>query len=117
MSRIRDDHYYLVFGWMLNVLDLKSNELVVFAIIYGFSQSEANEFRGSLTYLQEFANLKSQQTVINTLKSLLDKNYIVKNEYVQGNVRRVSYKYNKEYIESMKGSINDYKDKINIPHK
>ena len=34
--RIRDENFYTVLGWMLNVLGLKGNELIVFAIIYSF---------------------------------------------------------------------------------
>ena len=36
---------------MITELELKGNELLVYAIINGFSQSEDQEFSGSLSYL------------------------------------------------------------------
>ena len=81
--QIRNENFYTVLGWMLNVLELKGNELIIFAIIYSFSQDGESEFNGSLTYLQNFSNIKSQNTVMATLKSLTDKNYIIKREYMK----------------------------------
>ena len=34
------DNYINIQGWMRTDLDLKGNELLVYAIIYGFSQTE-----------------------------------------------------------------------------
>ncbi len=103
--QIRNENFYTVLGWMLNVLELKGNELIVFAIIYSFSQDGESEFNGSLTYLQKFSNIKSQNTVMATLKSLNEKNYILKRPYVKNNVQRVAYKANLEYIDKCKGSL------------
>mgnify|MGYP006917400816 CR=1 FL=1 len=61
--KIRNENFYTVLGWMLNVLELKGNELIVFAIIYSFSQDGESEFTGSLTFMQTFANIKAQNTV------------------------------------------------------
>lgn len=72
--RIKNENFYTVFGWMLNVLELKGNELIVFAIVYSFSQDGESEFTGSLNYLQTFANIKSKNTVLTMLKNLIDKN-------------------------------------------
>lgn len=105
--KIRNENFYTVLGWMLNVLELKGNELIVFAIIYSFSQDGESEFTGSLTFMQTFANIKAQNTVISMLKSLSDKNLILKREYMKDNVRRVAYRANLEYIDKMKKGIVD----------
>lgn len=105
--KIRNENFYTVLGWMLNVLELKGNELIVFAIIYSFSQDGESEFTGSLTFMQAFANIKAQNTVISMLKSLSDKNLILKREYMKDNVRRVAYRANLEYIDKMKKGIVD----------
>lgn len=108
MSRIKDENFYTVLGWMLNVLELKSNELIVFAIIYSFSQDGESEFTGSLSYMQDFANI-SPQTAVTLLKKLTDKEYITKREYYMKDslVKRVAYKVNFETIEKLKkGLIN-----------
>lgn len=107
MSRpkIKNENFYTVLGWMLNSLELKGNELIVFAIIYSFSQDGESEFTGSLSYIQAFTNIKAQNTVMTILKSLTDKNLITKREFIKDNVRRIAYKANLEYIDKCKGSI------------
>lgn len=102
MNGIRDDNFYTVLGWMLNVLELKGNDLIIFAIIYSFSQDGESEWKGSLTYLQRFANIKSQQTVITTLNELIERKYIIKREYTEGNVSRRAYRANFEMIDNLK---------------
>lgn len=103
--RIRDENFYTVLGWMLNVLELKGNELIVFAIIYSFSQDGESEFTGSLSYMQTFANIKSHNTVTATLQSLQEKNYILKREFIKDNVRRCAYRVNLEFINLCKGGL------------
>ena len=105
-SRIRNENFYTVFGWMLNELELKGNELIIFGIIYSFSQDGKSEFNGSLTYLQTFANIKSKNTVLSMLRNLLDKNFILKREYTDGsNIQRVAYRANLDYINKIKKGI------------
>lgn len=104
-SRIKNENFYTVLGWMLNTLELKGNELIVFAIIYSFSQDGESSFSGSLSYLQAFANIKSQQTVLTILQSLDEKKLILKSDFLKGNVRRVEYKANLEYINQCKGEL------------
>ena len=77
---IRNDNYYIVQGWMQNELKLKGNELRVYAIIYGFSQNGASEFRGSIGYIKEFLGI-SYKTVCRTLASLTQKGYVRKSFY------------------------------------
>lgn len=74
---INNDNYIVIQGWMINELHLKGNELLVYAIIYGFSQDENSCFKGSLQYLADFTN-STKQGVIKNLKSLLDKNLVGK---------------------------------------
>ena len=100
MSRIKDENFYTVLGWMLNVLELKGNELIIFAIIYSFSQDGESEFTGSIKYLQDFANIKSHNTVLAALNTLVDKNLIIKRYYEKDNVHRVAYKVNYAQIQN-----------------
>ena len=100
MSRIKDENFYTVLGWMLNVLELKGNELIIFAIIYSFSQDGESEFTGSIKYLQDFANIKSHNTVLAALNTLVDKNLIIKRDYEKDNVHRVAYKGNYAQIQN-----------------
>ena len=101
-SRVRDENFYAVFGWMLKRMHLRGNELIVYSVIYAFSQDGESEFTGSTRFLQEFANIRSQQTVITTLKNLERKSYILRREYLYGNVPRVAYRANIELVEARK---------------
>jgi hypothetical protein len=84
MGKIQDTNYILIQGWMVNELKLKGNELLVFAIIHGFSQDGENRFTGSLQYLVDWTSA-TKQGIMKNLKSLLDKGYIAKEEkYVNG---------------------------------
>lgn len=84
MSKVKNENYITIQGWMVNELDLKGNELLVYATIYGFSQTENQLFTGSLQYLADWTN-SSKQGVQKNLKSLVEKGYIVKNDkYVNG---------------------------------
>lgn len=90
-SKIRDDNFFLVSGWMLNRLNLKGTALHVFAIIYGFSQDGEGSFTGSLQYLMDFTN-SSKNTVLKALKDLVEQRYIVKLENTINGVRFCTYK-------------------------
>lgn len=113
MSGIKDENFYTVLGWMLNVLGLKGNELIVFAIIYSFSQDGVSEFKGSVSYLQTFGNIKSPQTVFTVLDELENnKKYIKSREFTSGrnydtpgNIKRKAYSVNFEIIEQMKKGV------------
>lgn len=76
MEKIRNN-YITIQGWMVSDLNLKGNELILYALIYGFSQDEESKFSGSLNYMMNWLNC-SKQSIINTLNSLIDKNLITK---------------------------------------
>ena len=76
---------------MRTSLGLKGNELLVFAIINGYSQSQQGCFYGSLAYLQELTGAASKRTIITTLQDLVAKGHIVKREMMVDGVRRVLY--------------------------
>ena len=91
--------YFIVFSWMQNQLGLKGTERDVFAIIYGFSQDGVNKFTGSLNYISSFLKV-SRQSVINALASLVEKDYIIKEQSVINNVKCNSYKVNLEVVKN-----------------
>ena len=90
MSRIKNDNYIQISGWMINDLKLKGNELLVFAIIFGFSQKEGQYLTGSLQYLADWTN-STRQGIIKNLKSLVLKKLIIKEEVFIG--KAIYYKY------------------------
>ena len=69
--KVREDNYFAVQGWMVTELKLKGNALMLYAIIYGFSQTTNTAFTGSVDYLCEWLGGVSRPTVINTLDNLV----------------------------------------------
>lgn len=105
-------NYVTIQGWMVDELGLKGNELLIYAIIYGFSQTSEQEFNGSLQYLSEWTN-STRQGVIKNLKSLLDKNLIVKQEVHRGSVKYCTYKINETKFTGSKQSLTVDETKFN----
>ena len=92
-SKVRDENYFTVSGWMLNRLELKGIALHVFSIIYGFSQDGESCFTGSLQYLMDFTNA-SKPTVIKALKELVERKFVVKIENEMNGVKFCKYRVN-----------------------
>lgn len=99
-SKVRDDNFFLVSGWMLNRLNLKGVALQVFSIIYGFSQDGEGSFTGSLQYLCDFTGA-SKNTILKALKELVEKNYIRKSESTINGVRFCTYSTNAPVVQKM----------------
>lgn len=76
---VKDNNFIAIQGWMRNKLELKGYELIVYALIYGFSQDGSSSFSGTRRYIAEWCGC-SMRTVDNTLASLLAKKLIVKHE-------------------------------------
>lgn len=87
---VKNENHIVIQGWMVNELGLKGNDLLVYAIIYGFSQLEEQTFNGSLRYLANWTQSTKQGVMLN-LKSLLDKGYIRKIENNKNGVKFVEY--------------------------
>ena len=109
MKQIKNENYVTIQGFMVNELQLKGNELLVYAIIYGFSQLENQNFNGSLQYLADWCN-STKQGVIKALKSLIEKDLIQKQETTFNNVKFITYstKFN-----SIKQSLTGYSTEFN----
>jgi predicted transcriptional regulator len=90
---MKNNNYINVIGWMANDLNLKSNELLIYAMVFGFSQDGKTKFTGSLTYICNTLNL-SRNTVIKVLKSLEKKELVLKTQTSTNNITYNSYTVN-----------------------
>lgn len=81
MSAINNNNFVTIQGWMRTKLNLKGNELLAYAVIYGFSQTDGAKFTGSRKYLAEWCGC-SMATIDRTLNSLVDKGLISRTSYV-----------------------------------
>nr|UVM97173.1 MAG: replication initiator protein A [Bacteriophage sp.] len=90
MSAVKDNNFIAIQGWMRTKLELKGYQLIVYALIYGFSQDENSKFSGTRRYIAEWCGC-SMKTVDNTLTSLLAKRLIVKHEKYVNGIRMCDY--------------------------
>lgn len=88
---MKNDNYIVIQGFMRNELNLKGNELMVYALVYGFSQDDQDEFTGSVSYIAEWIGT-SKQTVFNVIRSLIEKDLIQKDESYNNGVKFCKYK-------------------------
>lgn len=106
-SKVNRENYIVLQGFMLTDLKLKGNELIIYACIYGFSQSENQVFNGSLQYLADWTN-STKQGVVKCLKSLIEKGYIHKTEKYINGVKFCEYyatKFNTPMQQSLTGGM------------
>lgn len=100
MSKVRDGNFITIPSFMVKDLKLKGSELLIYAIIYGFTQAENQRYTGSLQYLADWTNT-TKQSVINNLKSLIAKGLVVKKEAFKNNIKFYEY-YSKNLNEVLK---------------
>jgi len=104
---MKSENFVVIQGWMCNELALKGNELLVFALIYGFSQDNVSTFQGGRQYISDTFNI-SLPTVDKALKDLLSKNYIEKqssNDYIHTDVYWVNEEVVKKLYEGSKETL------------
>ena len=80
-------------GWMINELNLKGSELIIYALIYGFTKDGVSEFRGSRQYMADWTN-SSVRSVQNVVNSLVNKGMIEKINHINkyGSLETSGYK-------------------------
>ena len=89
--KLKDTNYITIQGWMISRLDLKGNELLVYALIHGFSQDGKNSYDLSFDYIMKWLN-SSRSATAAALTSLLNKGLIAKEvREVRGNVKKYNY--------------------------
>ena len=118
MKYVNETNHIVIQGWMRNILELKGTDLMVYAIIYGFSQQDGHWFNGSLQYLADWTGT-SKQCCINSLKRLMDRQLIQKEEILENGVKycRYSKKFNgiqKSLIPGIQKSLTNNINNINI---
>lgn len=90
MSDVKDTNSFTIHAWMATKLKLSGNELLLYALIFTFSQDGKSEFFGSRSYLSDFINA-SKRTVDGVLTSLQEKGLIKKRVQVTNGVTNNFY--------------------------
>lgn len=103
---ISDGTYITIQGWMRTDLNLSGNELIVYAIIYGFSQNKQGEFTGSAQYLADWTGC-SRRHIMRILSKLVEEKFVTKTETVlNSNEKRVSYQAERGCVKLSQGVSN-----------
>ena len=88
--KIKNENYITIQGWMRTVLNLSGNDLLVYAIIYQFSQDGDNKFTGSLQYLADWCGA-TKQGIVKNLKNLTNRGLIKSEHTTINGVNFVAY--------------------------
>lgn len=84
------ENYIVIQGWMITELGLSGRELILYALIFGFSQGDGEGYSGSLRYLTEWSG-SSRRNVMTVLSSLVNKGFLIKHEETRGGVKVCRY--------------------------
>lgn len=74
--------YITILDWMVEKYHLKGNELIAYALIYGFSQDGESEYKGSYGYLCKWLGV-DRATAIRILKRLESKGLLTKRQTLE----------------------------------
>lgn len=126
-SRIARDNYIVIQGWMVTELGLKGNELIVYALIHGFSQTYDTAFTGSAQYIADWIG-SDKHNVLRVLKRLVENGLLIKRDRFINGVKFCDYLVSKVHRGSVKMTqgggvkmtpqnldIQNLEEKYNIP--
>lgn len=86
--KVKEKSYVHIQAFMVNDLHLSGNELIIYAIIYGFSQDGQSWFEGSRKYLSAWCQV-TDETVTYNLNKLIEKGFV---ECREKRVHEVTFK-------------------------
>jgi hypothetical protein len=110
---MKDTNYIVIQGWMVNKLKLSGNELMLYAVIYGFSQDGKSGYEGGAKYLYVSCGV-SRRTLTDILISLVKKNFILKEYFTKNGVKFCRYKTNPVFISKEEIKDKENKDDLSI---
>lgn len=87
---MKDNSYVVIQSFMLNDLHLKGNELIVYAVIYGYTQDGQHWYYGTRGHLAEWCGA-TKGTVTNCLNSLMEKGFIERREVQRPGYVEIQY--------------------------
>ena len=102
---MKENNYITIPGFLRTRLDLKGSELIITALIYGYSQDGNSWFMGKTEYIAEWAGI-TDKNVLRSLKSLTEKGILEKKEmFVNNKAKRCYYRFNFECVELQNSTV------------
>lgn len=107
-NNFTSESYILIYPWMIEDLKLKDKELLIYAIIYGYSKaSKDSYFVGNMTYLGKWLNVSPNHIPERYINPLIEKGLIEKKITDKGIIYRTSQNDNTPPKSNNEGSQND----------
>ena len=92
--RMRDENFITIPFGLRRRLDITPSELLIVALIYGFSQDGDTWFSGPTEYIAQWVGI-NRRNVLERLKSLTERGILIKStDHGKGGQRRCMYKFN-----------------------
>lgn len=107
------EYYINIQWWMVQNLKLTGNELLTYAIVYGFSQDGESKFLGGSKFVS-YALGVSRPTAIKALDSLTKKGLIIKS---QDKINDVAFNRYKVSLQAIKNLYIPYKESLQGGYK
>ena len=102
---MKENNYITIPGFLRTRLDLKGSELIITALIYGYSQDGNSWFMGKTEYIAEWAGV-TDKNVLLSLKSLTEKGILEKKEmFVNNKAKRCYYRFNFECVKLQNSTV------------
>lgn len=89
---MKNENYITIQGWMVNELKLNGNDLICYALIYGFTQN-GDYWEKSAKYISDWLGV-SHRAVVDILNRLIDKKLLDKQDYTINGVKFCKYRAN-----------------------
>lgn len=106
-----DNKWIHIDNWMGKILGLKANELLCFAVIYGFTRDGMTEYKCNLSYLASTI-FATKQTTFTVLKKLVEHNLILKREEMISGIKYCFYQTNIIYDEGKIYKVDPIKEPL-----
>lgn len=90
---LNPESFILVQSWMVTDLHLKGTDLLLFALIHGFSNDSISTYTGSLSHMMEWTGC-TKAAVLRSLKKLVESGLVHKEIFTEHSIRRCSYYVN-----------------------
>ncbi len=87
---MKEGTYITIQSWMRNKLELKGNDLLVYALIHGFCQDGESKFTGSISYISNWLGI-SKSTVQEILSKLVKSGRLIKYEIFENTIKYCKY--------------------------
>lgn len=91
---MKNENFIAIQGWMINELGLKGNDLIVYALIYGFCQDGETRYKGSASYVASAIGVNKENARL-ILKRLCEKGLLKRYENIINGVTFCEYTTNR----------------------